>query len=282
MSKLQRFDPGAQNDWIFDAVAHDGAAIVEDVLSRPMLGALRTELGPDIEEGRAGSLAQSQRVQNFHGRNTKRICSLARRSQAFVELMLHPLLLGFADRFLLPACRDYWLNTGQLMIVGPGEPAQRLHDDEGNWPYLPWPGPEVTVSSMWALSDFTAEVGATRVVPGSHLWPDRDREATEADVTQAIMPAGSVLLYSGKVQHGAGANRTQDSWRWGLHVSYVAGWLRPEENHNMAVPIEVARRLPERAQALLGYTSYIPDNGGRLGLVEFEDAALVTRSAGPA
>jgi ectoine hydroxylase-related dioxygenase (phytanoyl-CoA dioxygenase family) len=282
MAKLQRFDPGAQNDWIFDAVARDGAAIVEGVLNRPMLEALRTELAPDVEAGRPGSVSGSERVENFHGRNTKRICSLARRSAAFVDLMLHPLMLAYGDRFLLGACRDYWLNTGQLMIVGPGEPAQRLHRDEGNWPYQPWPGPEITVSSMWSLSDFTAAVGATRVVPGSHLWTDREREATEDEVTQAVMPAGSVLLYSGKVEHGAGANKTEDAWRWGLHVSYVAGWLRPEENHNMAVPLAIARRLPERAQTLLGYTSYVPDNGGRLGLVEFEDAALVTRGAAPA
>ena len=277
MTDMKRFDPGAQNDWIFDAVAQDGGAIVEGVLNRGFLAALREELSSSIDDAEPGSRSGAERVESFHGANTKRICSLARRSEAFVDLMLHPLLLAFADRFLLPACRDYWLNTGQLMIVGPGEPAQRLHRDEGNWPYQPWPGPEVTVSSMWALSDFTAEVGATRVVPGSHLWSDRDRDADDGETVQAVMPAGSVLLYSGKIKHGAGANLTADTWRWGLHVSYVAGWLRPEENHNMAVPIEIARRLPERAQALLGYTSYVPDNGGRLGLVEFEDAALVTR-----
>ncbi len=130
---------------------------------------------------------------------------------------------------------------------------------------------------MWALSDFTAEVGATRVIPGSHLWSERDEDGDDSEAVQAVMPAGSVLLYSGKVRHGAGANQTADTWRWGLHVSYVVGWLRPEENHNMAVPIDTARDLPERAQALLGYTSYVPDKGGRLGLVEFEDAALVTR-----
>ena len=277
MVKLQRFDPGAQDHWIFDAIAQDGAAVVEGVLNRPMLEALKQELTPAIEAGQAGSVSSSERVQRFHGRNTKRVCSLARRSPTFVDLMLHPLLLAYADRFLLPACRDYWLNTGQLMIVGSGEPAQVLHRDEGNWPYQPWPGPDVTVSSMWALSDFSEEIGATRVVPGSHLWSDREREATDDEVTQAVMPAGSVLLYTGKVLHGAGANRTDNLWRWGLHVSYVAGWLRPEENHNIAVPMDIARGLPERAQTLLGYTSYVPDNGGRLGLVEFEDAALVTR-----
>ena len=280
MTDMKRFDPGAQNDWIFDAVSRDGAAIVEGVLNRGLLQALCDELGDSADDARPGSRSGDPRVERFHGANTKRICSLARRSPAFVDLMLHPLLLAFADRFLLPACSEYWLNTGQLMIVGPGETAQRLHRDEGNWPYQPWPGPEVTVSSIWALSDFTAEVGATCVVPGSHLWRDRDREADEGQAVQAVMPAGSALLYTGKVKHGAGANQTADTWRWGLHVSYVVGWLRPEENHNIAVPIEVARGLPERAQALLGYTSYVSDRSGRLGLVEFEDAALVTRGTG--
>ena len=94
MTTLKRFDPGAQNDWIFDAVARDGAAIVEGVLNRPMLQALRDELGPDIEAGQPGSLSGNARVQDFHGAKTKRICSLARRSDAFVDLMLHPLLLA--------------------------------------------------------------------------------------------------------------------------------------------------------------------------------------------
>ncbi len=142
MTDMKQFDPGAQNDWIFDAVARDGGAIVEGVLNRGFFAALRDELAGSIDEAQPGSRSGNTRVEGFHGANTKRICSLARRSPAFVDLMLHPLLLAFADRFLLPACSDYWLNTGQLMIVGPGEPAQRLHRDEGNWPYQPWPGPE--------------------------------------------------------------------------------------------------------------------------------------------
>lgn len=119
---------------------------------------------------------------------------------------------------------------------------------------------------------------ATIVARGSHRWEDVGRKAKPEETTQAVMKAGSVLLYTGKVIHGAGANRTSDTWRRGMHVSFVLGWLRPEEHHSLAVPLEVARRLPERAQHLLGYRSYHADPsvfGGRLGLVDFEDAALV-------
>ncbi len=151
-----------------------------------------------------------------------------------------------------------------------------LHRDEVNWPHFPWGGPELTVSSMFALTDFTEENGATVVAPGSHRWTEIEREPEPEELTQAVMKAGSVLLYTGKVIHGAGANRTTDTCRRGMHVSYVVGWLRPEEHHAMAVPLELARQMPERAQQLLGYRSYHPSKfGGRLGLVDYEDAALV-------
>jgi ectoine hydroxylase-related dioxygenase (phytanoyl-CoA dioxygenase family) len=54
------------------------------------------------------------------------------------------------------------------------------------------------------------------------------------------------------VCHGGGANNT-DTPRLGVILEYVAGWLRPQENHILAVPKEVVRGLPERLQELLGY-----------------------------
>jgi ectoine hydroxylase-related dioxygenase (phytanoyl-CoA dioxygenase family) len=145
-----------------------------------------------------------------------------------------------------------------------------------NWPYFEWPNFEVTVSSMFALSDFSRENGATVVAPGSHLWEDGERLPEPQEVTQAVMSAGSVLLYLGNTMHGAGWNRNESEWRRGMHISFVLGWLRPEENSNIAVPLEVARKLPQRAQQLLGYHSYhaAPSVlGGSLGLVDVRDAS---------
>ena len=92
------------------------------------------------------------------------------------------------------------------------------------------------------------------------------------------MKAGSGLLYSGEVIHGAGANRTTDQFRRGLHVSYVLGWLVPEEASPLGVPWK-SRATCRKARRLLGYESYdpAPHYGGRLWLVDFEDAAKVYR-----
>ena len=271
--------PDAPIERILAVIEADGGVIVRDFLAPNLLRRLQSELQPFVEGSAPGSRESHPGFQTFHGAMTKRFCGLAAKSPAFVELMLDSTLKLYADHFLLPRCGSYWLNTGQMMVVGPGEPAQYLHRDSANWPHFPWPAPEVTVSCMFALNDFTAENGATQVAPGSHRWNDPDRAPTPAEITQSVMTAGSVLLYSGNVIHAAGRNRTADKWRWGMHLSWVLGWLRPEECHYLAVPLELARTLPERAQLMLGYRSYYPSQyGGRLGLVDFEEAARVLKN----
>jgi len=109
---------------------------------------------------------------------------------------------------------------------------------------------------MWALDDFTEANGATRFVPGSHLWAERNPTGSE-EVVRAVMPAGSVAFYLGKIWHGGGDNST-DRPRLGVILEYVAAWLRPQENHILAVPRETMAELPERLQELLGYNIYPP------------------------
>lgn len=80
---------------------------------------------------------------------------------------------------------------------------------------------------------------------------------------QAVMPAGSVLLYTSSVWHGSEANRSDDV-RTGLALHYNLGWLRQEENQVLSALHEVARHFPEQLQRLIGY-----DLGGPyLGFVE--------------
>jgi ectoine hydroxylase-related dioxygenase (phytanoyl-CoA dioxygenase family) len=121
---------------------------------------------------------------------------------------------------------------------------------------LSWPHPQVVLNTMWALDDFTEENGATLVVPGSHRTAPEQRP-DDAAAVPATMPAGSVMLYSGTVWHGGGANRTSER-RLGVILEYVVGWLRAQETHVLAVPPEVVRTLPERLQELLGYNIYPP------------------------
>ena len=84
------------------------------------------------------------------------------------------------------------------------------------------------------------------------------------------MKAGSAVVYLGRTFHAGGSNTTRDTVRRGMHVSYSLGWLRTEENHCLSTPIEVARKMPERAQRLLGFGLHddLESGGGYLGTVE--------------
>jgi ectoine hydroxylase-related dioxygenase (phytanoyl-CoA dioxygenase family) len=66
------------------------------------------------------------------------------------------------------------------------------------------------------------------------------------------MEQGSVLLYTGALYHGGGANRS-DAVRLGLNITYNLAWLRQEENQYLSVPREIARELPESLLRLMGY-----------------------------
>jgi ectoine hydroxylase-related dioxygenase (phytanoyl-CoA dioxygenase family) len=108
----------------------------------------------------------------------------------------------------------------------------------------------VQCNTMWALTDFTAENGATHILPGTSVLNDDDGLRVAA--LQAEMGRGSVLFYDGKVLHGGGANRS-DAVRKGVNITYSVGWVRQEENQFLACPIEIARTLDDDLLRMMGY-----------------------------
>jgi ectoine hydroxylase-related dioxygenase (phytanoyl-CoA dioxygenase family) len=221
----------------------------------------------------AGASTGHEFWKDFHGNETKRITGLADMSPTWGEVLCDSLYKGMADHYL--GEDNYHLNTGQLICIGPGETPQLLHRDELNWPEAAGKDTELTVTAIFALTDFTEENGATVIAPGSHRWPGRLPAVEAAQTCHATMTAGSALLYSGKVIHGGGSNSSLDQWRVGLHAGFVLGWLRAEENHQLTTSIDTARCLPEHAQRMLGFRSFTPPKAARLGLVNYEDAGLL-------
>ena len=223
----------------------DGYVIVSGLMSDDDVAAARADLDRVLELTPTGRNA-------FEGFATQRVYALFAKTRAFDQLATHPLLLGVLDQVL----GHYQLSAPVGIRIGPGERAQMLHRDDAIYP-LPQPHPPVVVNTMWPLDEFTAENGATRFVPGSHRWEPGRQPAAEDPVLTATMAPGSAMFYLGSLWHGGGANSTGQP-RLGVILEYVVAWLRPQENHCLAVPRAIVRQLPERLQELLGYNIYPP------------------------
>ena len=244
MPEIKHFPADASMETMLASIRQDGAIIIDAVVDPDSLLALRTETDPYME-------ATGNGTDEFAGLLTTRTGGLVMRSAGCRDLVQHPLILGLCDNFLLPFCQRYQLHLTQIIRLRPGQGTQPIHRDRWAWgTHLAHVEPQL--NTIWALTDFTAENGATRVVPGSTGWPD-DRVAIDEEVTQATMMAGSVLVYTGAVFHGGGENRSQGD-RIGLNITYSLGWLRQEENQFLSCPPEIARDLEPGLQDLLGYT----------------------------
>ena len=179
------------------------------------------------------------------------------------------------DPVLGPNCHHYRLNISGARQVCPGDAHQFLHREMDTFrPFLEHDPetPERALAIVWALTDFTLDNGATRLVPGSHRWP-RERVAEEHEVARAVMPKGSAALWTGKTLHGLAASR--DESRTSVTFVFMVDWLTTEENQFFAIPPEVARGLPERAQQLIGYRA-----SPALGWVSDRDPDNLLRTPG--
>jgi len=241
---IKHLSASASADEICAALADDGCVVVDNVVRPEVMDEIARELRPFAENTPLGP-------DDFSGRRTRRTGGLIARSPKSRELVMHPVVLG-ATAKMLGHATSFQLHLTQIISIGPGEPAQTIHRDQWAFDFFPFPrGYEVQCNTIWAMTDFTAENGATRVIPGSNHFDDKLR-FTEADTEPAEMSKGSVLFYTGSIYHGGGANRSKEI-RTGINITYNVSWLRQEENQYLSVPLEIARTLPVDLLRLMGY-----------------------------
>lgn len=270
---IPRFAADAPTADVVGGLEEAGAVIVDGVLDSGLLARFNAEIEPILAQTDPARSYMTPALDWFFGDRLRQITGLAARSRVFgEEILCHPFYDDVCTAVLGPSCAGHQLNVAQVMDRGPGAEQQILHRDDLVWVHLPTPHPEVQLASVIALVDFTAENGATVVAPGSHRW-DRAREPLPEELACAAMPAGAAVVYLGSTIHAGGANVTAGAWRRGMHMSFVVGWLRTEENHYLSTPPAVARTLPRRSQELLGYAAHdgLAAGGGYLGAVDLAD-----------
>lgn len=225
-----------------ERLRRDGYAVVPGLLDAAALSAARAEIG--------GLLAAAPWGSGFDGSRTRRAWALLARTRCMDTAATEPAVLQAVDAAIGPGAQ---FSLTYATEVHPGQAAQVLHYEQGIYP-LPRDR-DVMVTTIWALDDFTAANGATRVVPGSHQEPGARPDS--AQTVPVEMAAGSVLIFSGRLWHGAGAN-TSDGTRLGVVIDYAQPWLRPCEAHTLSADLAQVRTLPQRLQELLGFNQPSP------------------------
>ena len=234
----------ADAEEIHAILATDGAVIIDNLADVELIDRLNAEMAPHVDATPGGE-------DDFAGRNTRRTGALIARSPAARELLQHQLILDVARR-LMHQAKEIQVHLTQVISIGPDSPGQSIHRDQWAFDFFDFPADlHPQCNTIWALNDFTEENGATRLIPGSQDWPVSFEHTVEESVA-AEMTTGSCLIYTGKVYHGGGENRS-DAVRAALNLTYCAAWLRQEENQYLSCPPDVAAELDDKLLRLMGY-----------------------------
>ncbi len=229
-----------------DEIAQDGVAIMEGAIEPSFMDEIRAELdrletvrpGGDIPPG------------PFTGFYTRRWFDLLNDGEVWQRVGIHPWIMQVLPKVLGDG---FLLSTMGSAVVGDGEQAQMIHNDDGVYQF-PRPHPNLVCNTMWALSDFTLESGATRIVRGSNNWehdPDMTGKTTY-EWTPLEMPAGSIAFVVGTTYHGAGTNASGAD-RVALTINYCNGSMRQQENLMMAVHPSRMLTFPKQLQDIIGF-----------------------------
>ncbi len=274
---LRHVAPDASVEDILKIVDADGGVIIEQFLTPDQVRRVNAEVDPALAELDAGSKHDDEFAAEFHGAQTKRLTNMITLSETFRnEIIDHDLLHALGEAVYREESGDFWMTTAQVIEIGPGNKAQLLHRDLENNHFaitMGKTGPMVMVNFLIALTDFTAENGATRVIPGSNQWDDYDDRGTPEQTIPAEMKAGDVIFFNGKVSHGGGANVTESERRRGLTIPLQPAFLTPEEAYPFLLDLDLVKTLSPRVQKLLGFRSLYPKGSPGLWQSNYEDIA---------
>ncbi|EZF35532.1 hypothetical protein H109_01522 [Trichophyton interdigitale MR816] len=269
--QMERFPMSAGPGAIFESFKKNGVVVIEDFLTKDQLDRFTAEIDPALQKLRAGyasGIDGEKPVGDFLGKKTKRLGQLSTISPVFRhEFLEHDLMHSLLERIFVDSAVDgYWMNTSDVIEIGPGSEPQPIHRDLEIYSPFVIGGPampEAVCNFMVALTPFTADNGATVFAPGTHLNESFERledgELPGGDKTiSAVMNPGDCALFSGKVIHGGGTNSTTDEFRRGLSMSFIRRILSPEQANPLSVSREIVETMSYRSQAMLGFRSKWP------------------------
>ncbi|MBS36051.1 MAG: hypothetical protein CMO26_09020 [Thiotrichales bacterium] len=277
MSDLNLPQPGCDFDVLIEDFETHGYCLIDQALDADTLAVVSRRLFNQAEAERELGVE----FKNPGHLDNQWVNMLINKGEVFQKLVTHPLASRVIESALGP---EYLLSCCDAQIKHPGSDFMPLHTDQWWMPEPQTPGrlPErpaamargagtalsatpttavvrgrATVNIMWLITDFTTANGATVIVPGSHIsGREPDSSLPHQIKTLAVeAPAGTALVFDGRLWHAAGANYTGDS-RYGITCTFCGPQFRPLENYTLGLRPEVRNSASDELLRLLGFKAW--------------------------
>ena len=253
----------AVDEGIVATFEEHGWAILPEVLGAAEVARARTELLAAADASEARGIPTRMDYLDPGGRNV-RVYDLIEYSEVFADLVIHPVVIPYVSHLLEG---DLSVSNFSANIALPGSQSMNAHNDQSTVMPEPWPI-RLTMNAIWCLDDVDEARGATRYLPGSHLFTCF--EEVPDDPRSGMAPfeatAGSVILMDGRLWHTSGENVTADKERALLFAFYARSFLRHQNNWFRSLSPETRDGLdPQLSEWLglgmgnMGYGTYLAD-----------------------
>lgn len=232
-----------------------GYYLVENAASDPaLLARLAAGIDRTIEED--GEAAKSGRYPHYTNPNVGRL--MMTRGGEFLELLDQWYVQPYIDSLLTNTCILFNYSAVRLMPEL-ANVVSNVHRDSHRFS----PDYLLMTQVLFFVDDFTAENGATLLLPGSHHSPDPVSDDFFArQSVQITGKAGSALIFDSSLWHAGGVNRTELARR-GLALVYVRSFFKQMLDVPRAIDAidngTLATLSPE-ARRLMGYDVRVPSS----------------------
>ncbi len=185
---------------------------------------------------------------------TLRLSNLVDKDPVFERCVTRPLVLAGIRQVLGD---DFKLSSLNFRSALPGRGLQPLHTD---WHEAVGSGNFQVCNSIWLLDDFTADNGATRILPGTQYQDKRPQDVLEdpgsSHPGEVVIEAraGTVVVFNSHTWHGGGLNRT-DRPRRAMHVYFCRRHQPQQTNQRRYLAPSTVARLSEEARVILDVQS---------------------------
>lgn len=185
-----------------EELARNGFTVLEQAIAQPVLDQMRTALHR-LLAAQTARFGGAERLGRINDAGQAR--ALLEEEPVFLELLRQPRLDAVVEALLGPAA----LVMQQNGIVMPPEAAEHHQQSwHRDLPYQMWVASKpIALGALCTLDDFTAESGATLFLPGSHRHVEFPSAGyVQRWATQALAPAGSIVVFDAMCFHRAGRN----------------------------------------------------------------------------